>query len=78
MDLGYTLAPVKASTPKESANESGPSFNAEDNEKLKALQELKNEKVLFLSDYVISKHKIRIERDRLTQIVGFSIFQIFV
>lgn len=42
MDLGYTLAPVKATSPKESVNVSGPSFNTEDNEKLKALQELKN------------------------------------
>lgn len=54
VDLGYTLAPVKSSSPKESANVSGPSFNTEDNEKLKALQELKNEKVSFLC----IKHKI--------------------
>lgn len=45
VDLGYTLAPVKASSPKEETNTSGPSFNTEDNEKLRALQELKNEKV---------------------------------
>ncbi|XP_031620894.1 segmentation protein cap'n'collar isoform X2 [Contarinia nasturtii] len=44
VDLGYTLAPVKAQSPKESVNVSGPSFNTEDNEKLKALQELKNDK----------------------------------
>lgn len=45
VDLGYTLAPVKTNTPEESTNVSGPSFSTEDNEKLKALQELKNEKV---------------------------------
>lgn len=49
VDLGYTLAPVKSNTPKESANVSGPSFSPEDNEKLKALQELKNEKVSYFS-----------------------------
>lgn len=43
--MGYTLAPVKVGSPKETANVSGPSFSPEDNEKLKALQELKNEKV---------------------------------
>lgn len=45
VDLGYTLAPVKDSSPKQAANVSGPSFSPEDNEKLKALQELKNDKV---------------------------------
>lgn len=47
VDLGYTLAPVKANSPKDhQANVSGPSFSPEDNEKLKALEELKNEKVI--------------------------------
>lgn len=51
VDLGYTLAPVKPNSPKESANTSGPSFNTEDNEKLRALQELKNEKVSTTSEH---------------------------
>lgn len=49
VDLGYTLAPVKSGSSKETTNTSGPSqFNTEDNEKLRALQELKNEKVCNL------------------------------
>lgn len=45
VDLGYTLAsPAKTAPPKESAaNSSG--FNTDESEKLKALQELKSDKV---------------------------------
>lgn len=45
VDLGYTLAPAESGSSKETTNTSGPSFNTEDTEKLRALQELKNEKV---------------------------------
>lgn len=53
VDLGYTLAPVKPGSPTESTNTSGPSFNTEDNEKLRALQELKNEKVSIFTCFVL-------------------------
>lgn len=45
VDLGYTLAPAKSSSTKESTNASSSVYNSDDNEKLKVLQELKNEKV---------------------------------
>lgn len=55
VDLGYSLAPAKPGSPEKSANVSGPSYSSEDNEKLKALQELKNEKVIarLLVEFVI-------------------------
>lgn len=48
VDLGYTLAPAKAASSKDaSVNSTSAVLNTDENEKLKALQELKNEKVRF-------------------------------
>lgn len=46
VDLGYTLAPAKAASSKDATvNSSGTVLNTDDKEKLKALQDLKNDKV---------------------------------
>lgn len=60
VDLGYTLAPVKSGSSEETTNTSGPSFSTEDNEKLRALQELKNEKVFLKHFYITQPLKLRV------------------
>lgn len=45
VDLGYSLAPIKTDLTNTSSNANATEFNAEDSEKLKVLQDLKNDKV---------------------------------
>lgn len=47
VDLGYSLAPIKTDPANTSTNVNGTEFNADDNEKLKVLQDLKDNKVSY-------------------------------
>lgn len=50
VDLGYSLAPLKTDPVNTSTDVNGTEFNAEDNEKLKVLQDLKDNKVSNIFD----------------------------
>lgn len=48
VDLGYSLAPMKTDLANTTTNVNATEFNAEDSEKLKVLQDLKNDKVRYI------------------------------
>lgn len=58
VDLGYTLAPAKAASSKEATvNSSGTVLNTDETEKLKALRDLKEEKVCNFDLFLTKKVK---------------------